>query len=171
MDRLTDRMGELLVNQNRKNLNHGRIPNFDERRNPFTGGHDNDDYEYINDYDDYYRNLILEEDNDDSVKPITGAAFPPSIHHYLGAIRSAITLTNLHIQNQNDIGFTDFQQKLSNFLTGFLPVYGIDVPLNVKYPIQLLSHEKVSKIIALLIENNINLLSADNPILFSQNQL
>ena len=54
MDRLTDRMGELLVNQNRKNPNHRRIPNFDECRNPFVGGH-NDDNEYIDDYDDVPR--------------------------------------------------------------------------------------------------------------------
>ena len=51
MDRLTERMGELLVNQNRKNPNYGRIPNFNECKNLFTGGNDNDD-EYIDDYDD-----------------------------------------------------------------------------------------------------------------------
>ena len=100
---------------------------------------------YIDDYDSYYSNLILEEDNDDSVKPTTGAAFLPSLHHYLGAVRSAITYSNLHMQCQNDIGFTDFQKKLSIFLTGFLPLYGTDVPSTVKYPIQLLSYEKVSK--------------------------
>ena len=33
MERITERMGELLVNQNKENLNQGRIPIIDEQRN------------------------------------------------------------------------------------------------------------------------------------------
>ena len=66
------------------------------------------------------------------------------VDHHLGAVRSAITFADLEMQYQNDTGFADFQKKVSIFLTGFLPVFGVDVPSNVKYPLKLLSHEKVS---------------------------
>ena len=54
MDRLIETMSELLVNQNRENQNHRKIPNFDECRNPFAGGNDDDD-EYFDNYNDVPR--------------------------------------------------------------------------------------------------------------------
>ena len=98
---------------------------------------------YIDDFDEYYKTLAEDEDDAGPPKPSTGAAFISSLHHHLGAVCNAITFSDFEMLHQEDIGFSNFQKKLSTFLTGFLPVYGTDLPPTIKFPIQLLSHEKV----------------------------
>ena len=44
MEQLTERLGELLVNQNRAQLNQRRIPNVGDQRNPFAEENNDEDY-------------------------------------------------------------------------------------------------------------------------------
>ena len=59
MDHLTERMGELLVNQNRKNPNHRRIPNFDEKRKFFARGNNNGDVSDDEEEEEYYEESLF----------------------------------------------------------------------------------------------------------------
>ena len=43
MEQFTERMGELLVNQNRGQTNRQRVPIVDDQRNPFAEGNDDED--------------------------------------------------------------------------------------------------------------------------------
>lgn len=97
----------------------------------------------INELDERYKNTLEDADDPAALKMATGASFPPSLHHTLGAVRKAISLDELEVLNIEDIAFKDLRGKLSTFLSDFLPILGINVPASTRFPIKLYSHDKV----------------------------
>ena len=54
-----------------------------------------------------------------------------------------MTIASLEEKSSEDIAYKNFGKKLSEFLTSFLPRYGIDLPTDTKFPIKLSKEGKV----------------------------
>ena len=54
-----------------------------------------------------------------------------------------MTIASLEEKSSEDIAYKNFGKKLSEFLTSFLPRYGIDLPADTKFPIKLSKDGKV----------------------------
>lgn len=99
--------------------------------------------QYLNIYDDYYKEIseshLEEVPTTTSNKP----SFPPTQHHTLGSPQRPMSLSELATEKSSDIAFKDFSKKLTTFLNGFIPIYGINLPENIQMPLKLSLGEKV----------------------------
>ena len=72
MEQLTERLGELLVNQNREQPNQHRIPNVGDQRNPFAEESDDEEEENYCEEQYYEQNLFFDTDDDEDEDTVIG---------------------------------------------------------------------------------------------------
>ena len=100
----------------------------------------------IDAFDEYEATLSTEKQELDDINPENsrGTYFPKSYHHSIGSIQRPLnTISEIMDAHSADIAFKDFHKKLSKFMSGFLPIWGIDLPKDIKYPFKVDVNEKV----------------------------